>query len=471
VTKIDIPPRPLSIAHRGASAYAPENTLDAFRKAVELGADMWEVDLRMTSDGHVAVYHDAELPNGLRVVDLTLAALKSHMPACPTLLEVLELAADEGVGIYADIKDIDAALPCLDALRAFGIDVAILGAFNTDVVSILRQADCPYPISALVPMGADPHSYAPHADVVHLCWEHMDRPQDMLTPDLFERAFAANQQIAIWHEEDPSRMADIRTKPVFGICSDMPELVNPFTPPAEWPVGVVCHRGANKIAPENTLPAFECALAAGFSHIEVDLHLTADGHIIALHDPTLNRTTNDRGPISERSLTELRELDAGTWFDPHFAGTKLPTLDELLSLTTRYRGQVYLELKSAPPGPVWDRVVAHELQERCFFWSFNRDFLNELRALAPEASIMARRQDFPDLATAIDTYDARVIEFLPTDNAAEIAALRGSAIEAMVYYGGKEPEVFDKLIALRPDLVNLDHPFAFKRHLACRRLP
>jgi glycerophosphoryl diester phosphodiesterase len=461
-----LPHRPYSIAHRGASAYAPENTLAAFRKAAALGADMWEVDIRVTSDGAVVVFHDAALADGRLVVDLTVAEVLVAKPDIPRLEEVLALAAELGAGIYADIKDLNACLPTLDGLKSHGIELAIIGAFHTDVVDILRRASCPYPISALVPIGADPHEYAPHADVIHLCWEHMDRPQEALTPALFQRAFANGQRVALWHEEDPTRMAAIRAKPVTGICSDRPEMVNPFQAPSTWPVGVVCHRGANKIAPENTLPALECALAAGFSHIEIDLHITADGEIVVMHDPTLERTTNGTGPITRKTLTELRALDAGGWFDPFFAGTQLPTLDEVLDLVERNDGQIYLELKSAPGAPVWSRVVAAGLQKRCFFWSFNRDLLIELRTLTDEATIMARRQDYPSLQDAIQDYSATVIEFLPHDDPLEIAALRDSPITSMVAYGGQKPDIFDRLVELRPDLVNLDQPFAFGRYIA-----
>ena len=185
-----LPPRPYAIAHRGASAYAPENTLAAFRKAAALGADMWEIDIRVTADDRMVVHHDAALPDGRAVADLTRDALRAARPDCPDLDEVVALAAELGAGLYADIKDLRACVPTLAAVRAHAIDPVILGAFNTDAVAILREAGCPYPISALVPIGQDPHAYAAHADVMHLCWEHMERPQDALTVALFSRPSA-----------------------------------------------------------------------------------------------------------------------------------------------------------------------------------------------------------------------------------------------------------------------------------------
>lgn len=461
---MQVPARPYAIAHRGASAYAPANTLAAFRKAAELGADMWEVDIRATADGVPVVHHDATLATGEALAALSRDALRRVMPDVPDLSEVVALAAQLGAGIYADIKDPAAALPTLHLLQDAAIAPVIIGAFNTDIVRTLKEAGSTYPVAGLVPIGADPHVYAGDADVIHLCWEHLPAPQDTLTPALFARAFSEGKQVVLWHEEDPARMAAIRTKPVTGICSDMPELVNPHKPPSDYPFGIVCHRGANRIAPENTLPALECALAAGFDYIEVDLHITSDGEIVVFHDPKLERTTNGTGPVTQHTLAELRGLDAGSWFDPFFKGTLIPTLDEVLSLLNRYGGRAYLEFKSAPPAPVLEQVERAGLLDRVFFWSFNRDFLVTLRQLSTDARIMARREDYPSLEETIGDFGANIVEFTPQASAAEIASLRGSAITSMVAYMGGDADVFTHLIGLRPDMFNLNEPFAFARH-------
>lgn len=465
MTKIEIPSRPFSIAHRGASAYAPANTMAAFRKAAELGADMWEVDIRISADGVPVVHHDATLASGDVVCETSREALRAQIPECPDLSEVVALAAELGAGIYADIKDAAAALPTLHLLQDGAIAPVIIGAFSTDIVQMLKKAGSTYPIASLVPIGADPHIHAADGDVIHLCWEHLPAPEETLTPELFARAFRDGKQVVLWHEEDPARMAVIRTKPVTGICSDMPELVNPFCPPSEYPFGIVCHRGANSIAPENTLPALECALAAGFYFIELDLHITADGEIVVIHDPMLDRTTDGKGPVTERTLADLRALDAGAWFDPFFAGTRIPTLEDVLVLLQRYGGRAYLELKSAPPAPVLERIKRAGLIDRVFFWSFNREFLVTLRRLSTSAQIMARREDYPSLEETIADFDANIVEFRPTACALEIASLRGSSVTSMVAYMGGDIKMFAHLIALRPDLFNLNQPFAFAREV------
>lgn len=96
----------------------------------------------------------------------------------------------------------------------------------------------------------------------------------------------------------------------------------PLTPPYFF-----AHRGASAQAPENTLAAFRLAKQQGAPAIEFDVKLSRDGVPVIHHDQTLERTTNGKGPLSQRSLAELQTLDAGGWFDPAFQGEPLPSLE------------------------------------------------------------------------------------------------------------------------------------------------
>ena len=83
-------------------------------------------------------------------------------------------------------------------------------------------------------------------------------------------------------------------------------------------VAVIAHRGASAVAPENTLAAFETATAMGADGIELDCQLSKDGHLVVIHDPTLERTTGRSGLVKDFTLAELKQLDAGAWFDQQF---------------------------------------------------------------------------------------------------------------------------------------------------------
>ena len=108
---------------------------------------------------------------------------------------------------------------------------------------------------------------------------------------------------------------------------------------------VIAHRGASGNAPENTLAAFERAVALGAGFIETDLHLTRDSRFVVIHDPTLERTTNGHGNVRDITLAEIRKLDAGMWFDREFMGQQVPTLEEVLEFGAKHDVIFYLELK------------------------------------------------------------------------------------------------------------------------------
>ena len=98
---------------------------------------------------------------------------------------------------------------------------------------------------------------------------------------------------------------------------------------------VVAHRGLLLHAPENTLANFRACLELRLG-FEFDVERTKDGQLVCIHDSTVDRTTNGRGKLSELSLSDIRELDAGQWFDPKFASEKVPTVDEVFKLIAEY---------------------------------------------------------------------------------------------------------------------------------------
>jgi glycerophosphoryl diester phosphodiesterase len=108
---------------------------------------------------------------------------------------------------------------------------------------------------------------------------------------------------------------------------------------------VIAHRGASGHAPENTMAAFQRAVELGVGFIETDLQLTRDARFVALHDATLERTTNGSGSVHEHTLAELRQLDAGKWFDREFMDQKIPTLEEILEFSRKNDVIFYLEVK------------------------------------------------------------------------------------------------------------------------------
>lgn len=116
---------------------------------------------------------------------------------------------------------------------------------------------------------------------------------------------------------------------------------------------VLAHRGANKVAPQNTLPAFQKALDFKADGLETDVHLSKDGHIVICHNYTIDETSNGTGRVDEMTLSQLKGFDFGSYFSDEFKGVSLPTLPELLDLTKSMK-LINIEIK--PPQKDCDLV-------------------------------------------------------------------------------------------------------------------
>jgi len=152
---------------------------------------------------------------------------------------------------------------------------------------------------------------------------------------------------------------------------------------------VIAHRGACRLAPENTLAAFTAAAELGADAIELDAKLTADGQVVVHHDLTLERTTSGRGRLSQWTLAELEALDAGAHFGARFTGERIPRLSSVFeSLGHRLLINVELTNYEDPrdwlPRAVVGLVREWGLERRVLLSSFNPLALRAARALAPE---------------------------------------------------------------------------------------
>ena len=158
---------------------------------------------------------------------------------------------------------------------------------------------------------------------------------------------------------------------------------------------IFAHRGSKGTHPENTLASFKEAVRVGSDGIELDVHLTKDGHLVVIHDETVDRTTNATGEIRNLTLAEIKAMDAGSWFHNKHAGDKIPTLEEVLLLLTElgFNGQLNIELKT-------DVIQYEGLVEKCLalqstkewpfaivYSSFNPYTLVELKQANPSQEI------------------------------------------------------------------------------------
>lgn len=152
---------------------------------------------------------------------------------------------------------------------------------------------------------------------------------------------------------------------------------------------IFAHRGASAHAPENTLAAFELALAQNADAIELDVKLSADGHAVVIHDPKVDRTTGSHGQVKDLSFQRLRSLDAGGFFSEKYRGEKIPSLEEVFEAVGK-RTFINVELTnySTPRDSLVETVCMlvkkFGLQKRVLFSSFFASNLSKARAYLPD---------------------------------------------------------------------------------------
>jgi glycerophosphoryl diester phosphodiesterase len=177
---------------------------------------------------------------------------------------------------------------------------------------------------------------------------------------------------------------------------------------------VIGHRGAAAYAPENTLEGIREAAQRGARWVEFDAKLTGDGVVILMHDDTLDRTTNGRGPVAGTSFSDIGHLDAGTWFGEAWRGTRVPRLADALALLAELDMQGNIEIKPCLGREIETAQAVIEVVRRCWpteraqplLSSFSRISLGAARAAAPDAPLGLLIWEFaPDWGAAAGALD------------------------------------------------------------------
>lgn len=221
---------------------------------------------------------------------------------------------------------------------------------------------------------------------------------------------------------------------------------------------IACHRGAHLIAPENTYPAFDAALALGGDILEFDVRQSKDGVLYVIHDDSVDRTTNGSGKIADMTAAELDALDAGSWFGEPWARTRLPRLDDFL---TRYRGRCgfYLEVKQADCAAIAALIRKHDCADATYTCSFDPDMRRDMREYAPEIRQMLHCWDLDDPIEARQSQNVHIVEFQkPYLDPDRINALRAAGLQLQIYCDEWDIPTFTQIMRdWRFDYINIDH--------------
>lgn len=244
------------------------------------------------------------------------------------------------------------------------------------------------------------------------------------------------------------------------------ESAEPAANAAFQPVG---HRGLCRHAPENTLAGFAACidLKIGF---ELDVRRSRDGRLVCIHDDTLDRTTNGSGKVSEQTLDELRQLDAGSWFDPAFAGERIPTLEEVFELVRKRQSSrviVAVDFKAdddAVEADVVRLAVKYQVLDRllCIGRAISMpEVRKKLRAADRRVPVAAVANTAEELPAAIDDRDADWVYvrfLLSAVQASRIHQAGKRVIVAGPTVVGEESEHWRRVLGAGIDSILTDYP-------------
>lgn len=243
------------------------------------------------------------------------------------------------------------------------------------------------------------------------------------------------------------------------------------------------HRGARAVRPENTIPAFEYAIAQGVDVLELDLGVTKDGVVVVSHDPILRAPVctgpKDQAVIHQSTLAELREWDCGATRNPQFAtqqpvpGTRIPTLDEVFALAPRGNFRFNIETKVLPTRPelapapdefvraVLAVIRKHKLERRVILQSFDFRTLHEMRKQAPDVLLSAlysgKPKSFVEIAREAGATIVSPEYHLVTTE--EVKAAHAAGLK-VVPWTSNVPEEWERLVAAGSDAIITDDPGA-----------
>lgn len=222
------------------------------------------------------------------------------------------------------------------------------------------------------------------------------------------------------------------------------------------PVKTVCHRGANKVAPENTFAAAQAAMAFGGDVIELDVRQSVDGVLYVMHDKLVDRTTDAFGPIAEMTAFEIDNLDAGIGFGLEFAGEEVPRLEHYLK-AFRKRAGFYVEIKHADCEAIARLLNRLDVVEQCFSFSFDPEMRDAIHKAAPGLRKMVNWSVTDDPAEAQSQHHASIYETQITALSRDLVdRTHELGMEIMVYYEGNSVADFQRMIEFGIDYINLD---------------
>lgn len=225
------------------------------------------------------------------------------------------------------------------------------------------------------------------------------------------------------------------------------------------------HRGANAIAPENTLASLDSCIKYGVHWMECDVCISSDSVFYILHDWSLDRTTNGTGLIAERPSSYIDTLDAGSWFGEAWVGERVPRFEEVLRKAHDGNVGITIDYRSGDLRELLDMLRAEDMLDRCCFTFSDEDVAVEFRRIAPEVkTLQAYVRDTDDFERVVDKLSPDIAVFwMDALNAELVAECRARGIKVLGLALGLDDktEFNRKAVELEIDVIATDRPEEF----------
>lgn len=224
---------------------------------------------------------------------------------------------------------------------------------------------------------------------------------------------------------------------------------------------IIVHRGANRVAPENTYAAAQQCIDLGVDYLEVDVQPSKDGVLYNLHDLWLNRTTNGKGLLLSMESREADQLDAGSWFGPEFAPERIPRFDHFLPWL-KGKIKVNFDIRAADLQQLIDLVRSNHMEEECFFNFMSLPLALRFHQLAPDLTIKMNVSTPEEVEQAASKYHARIVEVPFSLLTPEIAeTCRRLQLKIIACAADNSREEYERILRSPADMVMLDRPDLF----------
>ena len=408
------------MAHRGESRQAPENTRVALQRCIDDALEWAEIDLRLTRDNQHILWHDSSVTDAsgkswtikessladLQKLDVgSLFAPRFAREPMLSLKDCFALCKNR-LNLYLDCKSINPEQLAKEILAA-GMESQVVVYAGLAELDRVRRAS--HGKIAIMTKWKPSFPLPDFAVTNGLAAVEIDAPQ--LTADISRTFKAAGIKVeakVLGEWDQPQMWERAIAAGADWLQTDVPEEVLAH---ALWrrlpsrPVQISLHRGANRYAPEHTIPAFTKAIRMGADFVEFDVRTTRDGAFFLLHDSKLERTTDGAGSIDQVDADVVRKYSAGAKFGKPYAGVLIPSLDEFLTATGG-KIDLYFDAKAIPPASLAEAIQKHGMTERTIVYQ-SVEYLEKLKAIQPRIRglpPLSRANDIEKISERIQPY-------------------------------------------------------------------